>query len=337
MASNFKTEVEEEERELPETFSRIVVGENAERLDPRSSVLAREQRDMQNMEKLLTKTFEELGALADATGMPIIQENGQRTFGPRPNDTRTPMKGTEVFVGKLPKYMNEAHVYNVFRPIGEIYQIRLMLDFNGHNRGFCFVQYYNTEDAKWAIATLNHYEIAEGRPIGVTGSVDNCKLFIGGIPKDKSEAEIFLELSRVTDNLVRVLAKAGRTSETVNRGFAFAEYESHKDAAMARRKMIPGKILMWGKLVHVDWAEPEHPETVNRNYGLSRTVQQRTSGKFYNFFDVLVPMDPMVHMNPMASMNHVNPMASINHMLPMKPDYGMQGNLACFPNPFNFV
>ncbi|OXA59079.1 APOBEC1 complementation factor-like [Folsomia candida] len=334
MASNFKTEVEEEERELPETFSRFVVGENAERLDPCSSVLAKEQRDMQNMEMLLAKTFEELGALADATGMPIIQENGQRTFGPHPNDLRTPMRGTEIFVGKLPKYMNEAHVYNVFRPIGEIYQIRLMLDFNGHNRGFCFVQFYHNEDAKRAIATLNHYEIAEGRPIGVTGSVDNCRLFLGGIPKDKSEVEIFTELSRVTDNLVRVFSKTNKRSETVNRGFAFAEYVSHKDAAMARRKMIPGKILMWGKLVHVDWAEPEHPETVNRNYGLSKTVQQRTNGKFYNFFDVLVPMDPMAPMNHMV---HMDPMASMNHMVPIKPDYGMQGNLACFPNPFNFV
>jgi len=28
-------------------------------------------------------------------------------------------------------------------------------------------------------------------------------------------------------------------------------------AAMARRKMIPGKIMMWGINVAVDWAEPE--------------------------------------------------------------------------------
>lgn len=67
-----------------------------------------------------------------------------------------------MFVGKLPKLMNESHVYDLFRNSGEIYQIRLMLDFNGSNRGFCFVQYFRREDARHAIATLNHFEIADG-------------------------------------------------------------------------------------------------------------------------------------------------------------------------------
>jgi RNA recognition motif-containing protein len=58
--------------------------------------------------------------------------------------------------------MNETHVYEVFQHAGQIYQIRLMLDFNGSNRGFCFVQYHYPEAAKRAIVMFNHLEICEG-------------------------------------------------------------------------------------------------------------------------------------------------------------------------------
>ena len=42
-----------------------------------------------------------------------------------------------------------------------------------------------------------------------------------------------------------------------NRGFAFIEYESHRTAALARKKGAPGKLELWGQLVILDWAEPE--------------------------------------------------------------------------------
>ena len=42
-----------------------------------------------------------------------------------------------------------------------------------------------------------------------------------------------------------------------NRGFSFVEYKDHKAAAMARRKLMPGRIQLWGHQIAVDWAEPE--------------------------------------------------------------------------------
>lgn len=45
--------------------------------------------------------------------------------------------------------------------------------------------------------------------------------------------------------------------KTKNRGFAFVEYESHRSAAVARRKCISSRLQLWGKNVAVDWAEPE--------------------------------------------------------------------------------
>jgi hypothetical protein len=61
---------------------------------------------------------------------------------------------------------------------------------------------------------------------------------------------------------------------------------------MARRKMIPGKIPLWGRVIHVDWAEPDQPEVVNRHYGSSASgktfskIQQSRKGRYFqNFFE----------------------------------------------------
>ena len=47
------------------------------------------------------------------------------------------------------------------------------------------------------------------------------------------------------------------TDKTKNRGFAFVDYESHRAASKARRKLIPDRVLLWGKEIAVDWAQPE--------------------------------------------------------------------------------
>lgn len=45
---------------------------------------------------------------------------------------------------------------------------------------------------------------------------------------------------QVTDGVVDAIVYPSTTDKNKNRGFAFVEYESHKAAAMARRKLIPG-------------------------------------------------------------------------------------------------
>lgn len=44
---------------------------------------------------------------------------------------------------------------------------------------------------------------------------------------------------------------------TKNRGFLFAEFENHREAAMAKRQLIPGTVKFWDNDVVVDWADPE--------------------------------------------------------------------------------
>ncbi|XP_036993942.2 RNA-binding protein 47 isoform X1 [Artibeus jamaicensis] len=198
-------------------------------------------------------------ALLARTGYTMAQENGQRKYGgPPPGwEGPHPQRGCEVFVGKIPRDVYEDELVPVFETVGRIYELRLMMDFDGKNRGYAFVMYCHKNEAKRAVRELNNYEIRPGRLLGVCCSVDNCRLFIGGIPKMKKREEILEEIAKVTEGVLDVIVYASAADKMKNRGFAFVEYESHRAAAMARRKLMPGRIQLWGHQIAVDWAEPE--------------------------------------------------------------------------------
>uniref|UniRef100_A0A2K6TWH3 RNA-binding protein 47 n=1 Tax=Saimiri boliviensis boliviensis TaxID=39432 RepID=A0A2K6TWH3_SAIBB len=198
-------------------------------------------------------------ALMERTGYSMVQENGQRKYGgPPPGwEGPHPQRGCEVFVGKIPRDVYEDELVPVFETVGRIYELRLMMDFDGKNRGYAFVMYCHKHEAKRAVRELNNYEIRPGRLLGVCCSVDNCRLFIGGIPKMKKREEILEEIAKVTEGVLDVIVYASAADKMKNRGFAFVEYESHRAAAMARRKLMPGRIQLWGHQIAVDWAEPE--------------------------------------------------------------------------------
>ncbi|XP_047221039.1 RNA-binding protein 47 isoform X1 [Girardinichthys multiradiatus] len=197
-------------------------------------------------------------SLMERTGYSMVQENGQRKYGPPPGwSGPAPPRGCEIFVGKIPRDVYEDELVPVFESVGRIYEMRLMMDFDGKNRGYAFVMYTEKHEAKRAVRELNNFEVRPGRLLGVCSSVDNCRLFIGGIPKTKKREEILEEVSKVTEGVLDVIVYASAADKMKNRGFAFVEYESHRAAAMARRKLMPGRIQLWGHQIAVDWAEPE--------------------------------------------------------------------------------
>uniref|UniRef100_A0A674PK20 APOBEC1 complementation factor n=1 Tax=Takifugu rubripes TaxID=31033 RepID=A0A674PK20_TAKRU len=209
----------------------------------------------------LTGTQKEvqLRALTQRTGYQLRQENGQRRYGGPPPDWNgpPPERGSEIFVGKLPRDLFEDELVPLCEKFGKIYEVRMMMDFSGNNRGYAFVTFSNKQEAKAAMKQLNNYEIRNGRLLGVCASVDNCRLFVGGIPKTKKREEIMCEMRKVTDGVLDVIVYPSAADKSKNRGFAFVEYESHRAAAMARRKLLPGRIQLWGHAIAVDWAEPE--------------------------------------------------------------------------------
>ncbi|NXR04947.1 HNRPQ protein, partial [Sagittarius serpentarius] len=66
---------------------------------------------------------------------------------------------------------------------------------------------------------------------------------------------------RISKGLTDVILYHQPDDKKKNRGFCFLEYEDHKTAAQARRRLMSGKVKVWGNVVTVEWADPiEDPD-----------------------------------------------------------------------------
>ncbi|KAM8841118.1 heterogeneous nuclear ribonucleoprotein R-like isoform 2-T2 [Spinachia spinachia] len=200
-------------------------------------------------------------ALLERTGYTLDVTTGQRKYGgPPPEDVFKgiqPGIGTEVFVGKIPRDLYEDELVPLFESAGPIWDLRLMMDpLSGQNRGYAFITYCNKDDAQKAVKLCDNHEIRPGKYLGVCISVANNRLFVGSIPKNKTRESILEDFGKVTEGLQEVILYHQPDDKKKNRGFCFLEYEDHKSAAQARRRLMSGKVKVWGNPVTVEWADP---------------------------------------------------------------------------------
>jgi len=155
--------------------------------------------------------------------------------------------------------MYEDELVPLFEPFGQIYDLRIMVDpFTGLNKGFAFCTYATKEGAQSAVKSMENHEVRGGRKLGVCLSQANNRLFVGSIPKSKTKQDIFDEFSTKVEELSDVIVYISAEDKNKNRGFAFLEFSTHKDAALARRKLMTGKIKVFGNITPtVDWADPQ--------------------------------------------------------------------------------
>uniref|UniRef100_A0A671QB04 Synaptotagmin binding, cytoplasmic RNA interacting protein, like n=1 Tax=Sinocyclocheilus anshuiensis TaxID=1608454 RepID=A0A671QB04_9TELE len=177
-------------------------------------------------------------ALLEKTGYTLDVTTGQRKYGgPPPGSTHAgvqPTVGTEIFVGKIPRDLFEDELVPLFEKAGPIWDLRLMMDpLSGLNRGYAFITFCTKEAALQAVKLCNNNEIRPGKHLGVCISVGLNDVILYHQPDDKKK----------------------------NRGFCFLEYDDHKTAAQARRRLMSGKVKVWGNVVTVEWADPiEDPD-----------------------------------------------------------------------------
>ena len=100
-----------------------------------------------------------------ATGRP--QGGGQdrtqaraRSFGDKPSP-----ESDTLFIGNIPFSANEDSIHELFGPCGSVMGIRLPTDpESGRPKGFGYVQYSSTDEARSAYGQLNGAEL-DGRPV----------------------------------------------------------------------------------------------------------------------------------------------------------------------------
>ncbi|KAM7362350.1 synaptotagmin binding cytoplasmic RNA interacting protein isoform 4-T4 [Cochliomyia hominivorax] len=203
---------------------------------------------------------EKIKKILERTGYTLDVTTGQRKYGgPPPNwDGPVPGNGCEVFCGKIPKDMFEDELIPLFENCGTIWDLRLMMDpMTGTNRGYAFVTFTTREAASNAVKQLNDCEIRKGKKIGVTISFNNHRLFVGNIPKNRDHDELIEEFAKHAPGLIEVIIYSSPDDKKKNRGFCFLEYESHKAASLAKRRLGTGRTKVWGCDIIVDWADPQ--------------------------------------------------------------------------------
>ena len=252
---------------------------------PYSAPSMRTGPDMSKMNEILLRT-----------GYNYEHNHVIRKYGPPPDWVGDPPgSGHELFVGKIPTDCWEDEIIPVFEQAGKIYEVKILIDKETNmNKGFCFVCMCTKEDAKNAIARFNGYYLRQRCRIFVKYSVQFTRLFVGGIPRNKTREEIFSGFHDEVHNLADVEVISGDDG-MANRGFAFLDFKTYFDAAVARKRFQAGKITVraWGRYNKfvVEWAVPlDNPDEEAKEQ--SRTILVKglkdgtTEGEMYATFQV---------------------------------------------------
>ncbi|CAN6566606.1 unnamed protein product [Malus baccata var. baccata] len=151
---------------------------------------------------------------------------------------RRKRKEFEVFVGGLDKDASEADLRKAFAVVGEVTEVRLMMNpQTKKNKGFAFLRFATVEQARRAVAELKH-PVINGKQCGVTPSQDSDTLFLGNICKTWTKDALREKLKHYgVDNVEGLTLVEDTNYEGMNRGFAFLEFSSRSDAMDAFKRL----------------------------------------------------------------------------------------------------
>ncbi|XP_062226303.1 uncharacterized protein LOC133924673 [Phragmites australis] len=147
-------------------------------------------------------------------------------------------KEFEVFVGGLDKDATESDLRKVFGEVGEITEVRLMMNpVTKKNKGFAFLQYATVEQARRAVSELKN-PLVRGKQCGVAPSHDNDTLFVGNICKTWTKEHLKDKLkSYGVENFDDLLLVEDSNNPGMNRGYALLEFSTRPEAMDAFRRL----------------------------------------------------------------------------------------------------
>lgn len=164
--------------------------------------------------------------------------------------------GSEIFVKHIPAHINIYTLLNHFTKMAGLFQIRLMMTQNiDVHRGFAYVNYFSAAAAKQAIEKFHNKPLGDGK-LWVEISLNNRRIFMGGVPVCKTKDEVWQQLLRKgAKNLTDVIMFRNHENRAQNRGFVFLEFRTHECAAKFRAKFA-NNLYIWDKSIYIDWSVP---------------------------------------------------------------------------------
>jgi len=188
----------------------------------------------------------------------------------------------KLFVGQIPKTLEEDGVREVFHEFGEIVEVVILRDRRtSMHQGCCFVKYSNLIAAQSAINALHNQRslpplrnplqvrFADSAVSAVDRGQTNAenKLFVGGVPPgcgDKELRALFNTYGEVLD--VYILASKG--SQEGQRGCAFVRYSQPTSCTMAIEALHGKYAMKAGELpLVVRYADPPKNQRGGGGYG----------------------------------------------------------------------
>ncbi|KAK9121101.1 hypothetical protein Syun_018718 [Stephania yunnanensis] len=151
---------------------------------------------------------------------------------------RRKRKEFEVFVGGLDKDATEDDLKKVFGAVGEVTEVRLMMNpLTKKNKGFAFLRFATVEQAKRAVKEMRS-PVVNGKQCGVTPSQDSDTIFVGNICKTWKKDQLKDKLKHYgIDTFEDLTLVEDSNNEGLNRGFAFLEFASRSDAMDAYKRL----------------------------------------------------------------------------------------------------
>ncbi|KAG8363463.1 hypothetical protein BUALT_Bualt19G0025100 [Buddleja alternifolia] len=159
---------------------------------------------------------------------------------------RRKRKEFEIFVGGLEKDATENDLKEVFNEVGEVTEVRLMMNpQTKKNKGFAFLRFATVEQAKRACIQMKN-PVVHGKQCGVTPSQDSDTLFLGNISRSWTKEALKEKLKHYgVENIEDMTLVEDGNNVGMNRGFAFLEFSSRSDA-MDAFKILQKRDLVFG-------------------------------------------------------------------------------------------
>ncbi|KAJ4977569.1 hypothetical protein NE237_008349 [Protea cynaroides] len=170
---------------------------------------------------------------------------------------RRKRRKTEIFIGGLDKDAKEEDIRKVFEKIGEIVEVRLMKNNQtGKNKGYAFLRYSSAADAKRALTEYSKVEVC-GKECGTAPVEVKDTIFLGNIDKRWKKEDIVKLLHEIgIEKIDTVTVMHDPNNAEYNRGFAFLELETNKDAQSAYKKLQKKDAFGKGRNITIAWTEP---------------------------------------------------------------------------------
>nr|XP_033515091.1 nucleolin 2-like isoform X4 [Nicotiana tomentosiformis] len=170
---------------------------------------------------------------------------------------RKKRRRTEIFIGGLDKETKEGDIRRIFEEVGEVVDVIVVTNREtGKNKGFAFVRFASAADAKKAVERYSKVEIS-GKQCGVSLVEGNDTIYLGNIDRKwKTEDVIDLLKKAGIENIDKVTVMANPNNIEQNRGFAFVELETNKEAKIAFNKLQKKDVFGKHMNVKVAWAQP---------------------------------------------------------------------------------